>query len=113
MGNQFEFTAVDASLEVCKHVNLGIEEVKRIEKLLTTFSEDSVTALINKNAGIQPVAIPDEVFYLIERCQRISNLTQGAFGITYGSVDKSYWNFDTAHIELPVKVSSLFSVSPF
>lgn len=102
MGNQFEFTAVDASLEVCKHgVNLGIEEVKRIEKLLTTFSEDSVTALINKNAGIQPVAIPDEVFYLIERCQRISNITQGAFDITYGSVDKNYWNFNTKMTELP------------
>ncbi len=102
MGNQFELTAVHESLEVCKQaVEMGIGEVKRIEQLLTTFSEDSITATINKNAGLQPIQVPDEVFHLIERCQRISILTQGAFDITYGSVDKKYWNFDTKMTQLP------------
>ena len=102
MGNQFELTAVHESLEVCKQaVEMGILEVRRIEALLTTFSEDSITASINKNAGLQPIQVPDEVFHLIERCQRISNLTQGAFDITYGSVDKKYWNFDTKMTQLP------------
>lgn len=45
--------------------------------------------------------VPDEVFYSIKRCQRISILTQGAFDITYGSVDKKYWNFDTKMTQLP------------
>jgi thiamine biosynthesis lipoprotein len=102
MGNQFELTAVHESMETCKQaVENGILEVRRIETLLTTFSEDSITALINKNAGIRPIQVPDEVFHLIERCQRISNLTQGAFDITYGSVDKKYWNFDTKMTQLP------------
>ena len=102
MGNQFELTAVHESLEVCKQaVEIGILEVRRIEALLTTFSEDSITASINKNAGVSPIQVPVEVFYLIERCQRISNLTQGAFDITYGSVDKKYWNFDTKMAQLP------------
>ncbi len=102
MGNQFELTTVHESLEVCKQaVEIGILEVRRIEALLTTFSEDSITALINKNAGVSPIQVPAEVFYLIERCQRISNLTQGAFDITYGSVDKKYWNFDTKMTQLP------------
>ena len=102
MGNQFELTAVHESLEICKQaVENGILEVKRIEHLLTTFSEDSITASINKNAGLQPIQVPDEVFHLIERCQRISNLTQGAFDITYGSVDKKYWNFDTKMTQVP------------
>jgi thiamine biosynthesis lipoprotein len=102
MGNQFELTAVHESLEVCKQaIEIGILEVRRIEALLTTFSEDSFTASINKNAGVSPIQVPDEVFYLIERCQRISNLTQGAFDITYGSVDKKYWNFDTKMTQLP------------
>ena len=102
MGNQFELTAVHESLEVCKQaVEIGILEVRRIEALLTTFSEDSITASINNNAGLQPIQVPNEVFHLIERCQRISNLTQGAFDITYGSVDKTYWNFDTKMTQLP------------
>jgi FAD:protein FMN transferase len=108
MGNQFEFTAVHESLETCTEaVENGILEVRRIETLLTTFSDDSITALINKNAGIQPVQVPDEVFHLIERCQRMSSLTQGAFDITYGSVDKKYWNFDTRMTQLPdIKVAA-------
>lgn len=102
MGNQFEFTAVHVSLDICMlAVQKGIQEVKRIEQLFTTFSEDSITALINKNAGVSPVKVPDEVFQLLLRCQRISVLTQGAFDITYGSVDKKYWNFDTKMTELP------------
>ena len=102
MGNQFELTAVHESFEICKQaVEQGILEVKRIEQLLTTFSDDSITALINRNAGITPVKVPDEVFQLLVRCQRISILTQGAFDITYGSVDKKYWNFDTKMTQLP------------
>ncbi len=102
MGNQFELTAVHESRDRCvQAVEAGINEVRRIESLLTTFSEDSVTALINNRAGIEPVSVSDEVFYLVERCQRISVLTQGAFDITYGSVDKKYWNFDTGMTSLP------------
>lgn len=102
MGNQFEWTAVHESIDLCEQaVETGINEVRRIERLLTTFSEDSVTALINNSAGIQPVPVPEEVFYLVERCQRISALTQGAFDITYGSADKKYWNFDTGMTCLP------------
>ena len=102
MGNQFEFTAVHETLEVCElAVEKGIQEVKRIEHLLTTFSDNSITAFINKNAGITPVQVDDEVFQLLVRCQRISVLTQGAFDVTYGSIDKKYWNFDTKMTKLP------------
>ena len=107
MGNQFEFTAVHGSFDVCQRaVDEGIREVRRIETLLTTFYEDSITSLINKNAGLLPVKLSDEVFHLIERCQRIAALTQGAFDITYGSVDKKYWNFDTTMTRLPDPASA-------
>ncbi|MEP7266403.1 MAG: FAD:protein FMN transferase [Saprospiraceae bacterium] len=102
MGNHFEITVVadNSTLgEIC--IQKGINEIKRIEKLLTTFSEDSQTNQINKMAGIQAVAIDKEVFDLIERAQRISSITQGAFDITYGSIDKRFWNFDTTMNHLP------------
>ncbi|MFZ1748574.1 MAG: FAD:protein FMN transferase [Saprospiraceae bacterium] len=107
MGNQFVFTAVHESLDVCKQsVHEGINEVKRIEALLTTFSDDSVTAKINRYAGIKPVIVPEEVFQLIERSKKISDITQGAFDITYGSVDKKLWNFDTSMISLPDPIAA-------
>ena len=52
MGNHFQISAV-AEEEEWAHecIDAGILEIQRIEKLLTTFSEESETALINQNAG--------------------------------------------------------------
>lgn len=104
MGNHFQISAV-ADEEGWAHrcIDAAILEIQRIEKLLTTFNEESETALINRNAGIQPVAVSRETFQLIERSMRISRITQGAFDITYGSVDKRLWNFDTQLHSLPDK----------
>ena len=66
MGNSFEITVVDDDEKTAQqHIDAAIEEIRRIEKLLTTFSEESQTNLINQNAGIQPVKVDCEVFYLI------------------------------------------------
>lgn len=102
MGNRFEFSAVaeNESLALEK-IALGIEEVRRIEKLLTTFDETSQTNQINKQAGIKPVQVDGEVMDLIDRSIKISSLTQGAFDITYGSLDKRFWNFDKTMTSLP------------
>lgn len=102
MGNQFEFTVV-ASDENWANQKMeeAIAEVQRIEKLLTTFGDSSQTNQINVKAGIESVPIDKEVFDLIERSLRISALTQGAFDITYGSIDKSLWNFDKNMTSLP------------
>lgn len=102
MGNQFELTVVASSPEwaharICE----GVDEIKRIEKLLTTFSDDSETNRINRNAGIAPVKVSREVYDIIERSKRISAITQGAFDITYGSIDKRLWNFDQNMTSLP------------
>lgn len=102
MGNQFEFTVITASEnEAEKLFEIAISEIQRIEKLLTTFSNDSITAKINKMAGIQAVEVDDEVFQLIKRAQFISKITQGAFDISYGSLDKKFWNFDLQMTSLP------------
>ena len=104
MGNQFEISAVsDNEQNANRIINAGIDEIKRIEKLLTTFQDSSETNLINRNAGIEPVRVSEEIFNLIERSIKISSITQGAFDITYGSIDKSLWNFDTQMKSLPDK----------
>ena len=104
MGNQFEISAVSTSEEQANRcINAGINEIKRIEKLLTTYHESSETNLINRNAGIAAVTVSKEIFNLIERSIRISGITQGAFDITYGSIDKGLWNFDTQMKSLPDK----------
>jgi len=102
MGNAFQITVVaDSKAWANTQIELAIGEIRRIEKLLTTFDEQSQTNQINSQAGIQPVPVDREVFELIERSLKISALTDGAFDISYGSVDKSLWNFDKAMTSLP------------
>lgn len=107
MGNRFEVTIVDDDrLSAMEHINAAIDEVRRIEGLLTTYSESSQTSLINRNAGIQPVTVDREMCELILRAERISRVTQGAFDLSYGSVDKRLWNFDRGMTALPDPVTA-------
>jgi len=104
MGNRFELSVVAGDEQWANEkIDTGIAEIKRIEELLTTFSDDSETNTINANAGIKPIVVSRETFNLIQRSLRISALTQGAFDISYGSVDKRLWNFDQQMKELPDK----------
>ncbi|MCR5861306.1 FAD:protein FMN transferase [Flavobacterium sp. J372] len=111
MGNNFTITVVAASEpEGREYITTAVNEIRRIEALLTTYNEKSQTSLINANAGIKPVAVDKEVFELIARSIAISNITQGAFDITYGGLDKSLWNFDRNMSALPSKEEALQSV---
>ncbi len=102
MGNAFEITVVDNHENMAyQHIEAAVAEIQRIEKLLTTFSENSQTSLINHHAGIQPVKVDREVFDLIERSLRISRITDGYFDISYGGIDKGFWNFDRDMKQLP------------
>jgi thiamine biosynthesis lipoprotein len=104
MGNRFEISAVAADEAwAMERIDAAVEEIRRIERLLTTYDEGSETNLINRHAGIAPVGVSAETFALIERSIRISAVTQGAFDISYGSVDKRLWNFDQRMRQLPDK----------
>ncbi len=102
MGNRFEISVVEDDPRIAEeHINIAVAEISRIEKLLTTYSDDSQTNEINRCAGVKPVKVDEEVFNLIARSLKISALTQGSFDISYGSIDKSLWNFDLNMKELP------------
>jgi len=107
MGNRFEITVVaEDKAAGNRFIEAAVSEIARIEKLLTTFSADSQTNLINDNAGLQPVKADRELFDLLVRCRRISEITQGAFDVTYGSVDKDLWNFNSKMTKLPDPVTA-------
>jgi FAD:protein FMN transferase len=111
MGNAFELTAIHDVEDVCiKAVDEGIKEIQRIENLLSTYKETSEVSAINAAAGIEPIKVSKEVFELVKRSRRISSMTQGAFDISYGGVDKSLWNFDTKMTSLPSKEIAAKSV---
>jgi FAD:protein FMN transferase len=66
------------------------EETARIDRLMSTYIEDSRISDINRRAADEPVVAGDELFTLIRRSLDISVLTLGAFDITYDSVGQFY-----------------------
>lgn len=102
MGNRFVISIDDETeVEANRKIDLAVEEISRIEKLFTTFSEESITNKVNAAAGLYPVEVSKEFFDLVKRANKISDLTEGAFDLSYGSMDRRLWNFDTAMTELP------------
>ncbi|MEX0291339.1 MAG: FAD:protein FMN transferase [Flavobacteriaceae bacterium] len=101
MGSPFEITVVAQNEEI-GYINIeeAAAEIKRIEKLISSWDSESETSKINKNAGIRPVKVSLELFKLIERSVQISEITYGAFDISYASLDK-LWRFDGSMEYLP------------
>lgn len=111
MGNQFKLGVYAASEKQGQSALAeAVEEIMRIERLLSTYLPDSWTNRINAAAGKHPVQVPAEVFQLILRAQALSRISQGAFDLSYGSLDKSFWNFDQAMDRLPDPVLAKKSV---
>lgn len=111
MGSRFEITVVGKDqVEANQYIDLAISEIRRIEKLISSWDPNSQTSLINKNAGIQPVQVDAELFGLIQRGIGISKLTDGAFDISYASMD-NIWKFDGSMTVLPSDDSIKASVA--
>ena len=73
-----------------KAVEAVFDEVSRIDRLMSTYKQESRISRINRDAAEAPVAAGDELFRLVERSLDISVLTLGAFDITYDSVGQHY-----------------------
>ncbi len=101
MGSKFEFTLVVPNEEI-GYINIeeAASEIKRIERMISSWIPESETSLINSNAGVTPVKVSEELFKFIERCIKISEITDGAFDISYGPLTE-LWRFDGSMQYLP------------
>lgn len=94
MGCAFVLTAADENPQLAwDAIRAGVSEIERIEELISSWKETSETSLLNRQSGMAPVKVSQELFELIERSIRISDLTNGAFDIT-GTLARYYWNFN-------------------
>ena len=111
MGSRFEITVVAKdSAGAEKFIDTGVNEIKRIEKLISSWDPDSQTSEINRNAGKHPVKVDPELFKLIQVAVGISKLTDGAFDISYASMDR-IWKFDGSMKKMPSEEEIKASVS--
>jgi len=67
-----------------------MEDMRRIDRLMSHYRPDSELSAINMHAAVAPVAVDPELFDLIRTSIHYSAVTDGAFDITYASVGYLY-----------------------
>ncbi|MEE2770622.1 MAG: FAD:protein FMN transferase [Bacteroidota bacterium] len=101
MGSRFEITVTAENPEKAnQYIDTAVSEIQRIERLISSWDPASQTSEINRNAGIKPVVVDPELYNLISRALKISEITDGAFDISYASMDK-IWKFDGSMSSMP------------
>lgn len=84
-------TVVSTSKEKAEAaIDKAFKEIKRLERLLNFYSEESEIAEINKNSGIRPVKVSPETYEVVDISKTISEKTDGAFDITIGPISGLY-----------------------
>ena len=111
MGSRFEITVIAENTKLGdQYIEEAVAEITRIERLISSWNPESQTSEINRQAGIMPVKVDLELYQLIERANGISNLTDGAFDISYASMDR-IWKFDGSMTIIPSAEEIKHSVS--
>lgn len=119
MGCRFDITTVDADTSTSSAESAGagegfgamaVAEIRRIERLISSWDPDSQTSAINTAAGNHPVKVDPELFGLIQRSIGLSRLTDGAFDISYASMDR-LWRFDGSMERMPAAADITASVT--
>ncbi len=65
-------------------------EMRRIDALMSPYKPNSELSRINQQAAGQAVRISEELFNLLEKALQMSQLSNGAFDITFSSVGHLY-----------------------
>ncbi len=70
----------------------ALDEVDRIENILTVFKTSSLVSRLNALASEMPYRVPEEFFNWLVECKHLSEETEGAFDITCSPLWK-VWGF--------------------
>jgi thiamine biosynthesis lipoprotein len=97
MGTRLNFVALTSDRVDEAHVHAAIEqaieEILRLESLMTTWKDDSEVSHINQSAGKSPVRVSPETLDVIAKSLWISDRSGGVFDITF-EVMHGLWRFD-------------------
>lgn len=65
-------------------------DMRRIDRLMSTYKPDSEVSRVNDEAARRPVQVTEELFNLLQTAVEYSRISGGAFDITYASVGYLY-----------------------
>ena len=77
-----------------KILDEAFNRLKEIENRMSISIEDSDVSLINKNAGIKPVQVHEDVYYVLKKAKYYATISNGAFDPTIGPI-VDLWNINS------------------
>src|SRR5262245_16170173 len=93
MATRFEFVLCgDSPIALRAAGEEAIEEIHRLEAKLSLYRPSSKIAHVNARAAREPVRVSPGVFDLLERAQKFTSETSGAFDITIAPLVRC-WGF--------------------
>jgi thiamine biosynthesis lipoprotein len=80
----------DDPAEATKAIDAVIAEMHRIDALMSTYKPESQLSRVNRDAAAGPVRVDAELARLVARALQFSEMSGGAFDVTYASVGYMY-----------------------
>lgn len=80
----------DDSAEAAELLAAVMAEMRRIEAAYSPYIDTSELSKLNRRAAERPVKVSGEMWRLLQASQRVSELSNGAFDITYASAGRLY-----------------------
>ena len=103
MGSRFDLSIVaDDSLTAEYHIDTLIAEIRRIEYLISDWIDTTQVSRVNQMAGVAPVNVSPELIQLTLRAIRLSQVTDGAFDISFAAMER-IWKFDGSMNRMPTR----------
>lgn len=85
MGTEVTITVVAKSeAEGSAAIDAGMAEIRRFDRMMSLYKDDSEITKVNLAAGKRPVRVSPEMIEVVVAANRISELTNGAFDVTVG-----------------------------
>ena len=97
--NELQLAAADEAT-ARRAADRAIADVQRIEAKYSRYRDDSVTTLINRRAGRDPVALDAETAALLNYADQCHRLSGGLFDVTSGVLRRA-WDFKRKPPQLP------------
>lgn len=92
LGTIITITVIDKPENRAGDFDAAFSEIENVQKIFNLYDPDSEISRINKTASTSSCKVSDEAFFLIGKSLEVSEITGGAFDITFASTGK-LWDF--------------------
>jgi FAD:protein FMN transferase len=92
MATTFEVVVPYGTPDALELGNAALDRIDELEAQLTVYRDTSQVARLNRLAAYQPVVVEARLFALLQKAQRITSETNGAFDISCGALIRA-WGF--------------------